>query len=194
MEKLKIKEAIIVEGIYDKNKLSQIVDTLIIVTDGFSVFNNKNTVALIKKVATESGIIILTDSDSAGFAIRNYIKSFVDECNIKNVIIPQISGREKRKSNKSKEGFLGVEGIPDEIIRNLLINATDRINDSGRVLTYSDLYELGYVGKQNSRQTRNELLKDLNLPNYINVKDLLKYINSNKEVQECLFRNLEKCI
>ena len=113
---LKIKEAIIVEGRYDKIKLSQLVDTPIIETNGFRIFSDKEKQSLIRQIADVRGILVLTDSDSAGFLIRNFLKGAVDKSKIKHCYIPQIEGKEKRKSQKSKEGLLGVEGVTDEII------------------------------------------------------------------------------
>ena len=194
MEKLKIKEAVIVEGKYDKNKVSQIVDTVIIQTDGFSFFNSIDKINFIKKIAEERGIIILTDSDSAGFLIRNKLKSIISEDKIKNAYIPQIEGKEKRKSSASKEGLLGVEGMDVSIILNALKCATEAQNDNLRDLTAADLYELGLTGKPGSKARRAQFLKDFNIPSFINNNDLLKYINSNSEVKQCLFKNLERCI
>ena len=194
MEKLKIKEAVIVEGKYDKNKVSQIVDTVIIQTDGFSFFNSIDKINFIKKIAEERGIIILTDSDSAGFLIRNKLKSIISEDKIKNAYIPQIEGKEKRKSSASKEGLLGVEGMDVSTILNALKCATEAQNDNLRDLTAADLYELGLTGKPGSKARRAQFLKDFSIPSFINNNDLLKYINSNSEVKQCLFKNLEKCI
>lgn len=113
---LKIKEAIIVEGKYDKIKLGSIVDAPIIETNGFRVFSDKEKQSLIRKIAQVRGILVLTDSDGAGFVIRNFLKGAVDKSKIKHCYIPQIKGKEKRKPEKSKEGFLGVEGVSNEII------------------------------------------------------------------------------
>ncbi|MDE6725172.1 MAG: toprim domain-containing protein, partial [Ruminiclostridium sp.] len=114
---IKVKQAVIVEGKYDKIKLSSVIDGLIITTDGFSVFKNKEKINLIRKLAENQGIIILTDSDSAGFKIRNYIKGCTQKGNITNIYIPDIFGKEKRKTTPSKEGKLGVEGIPIDVLK-----------------------------------------------------------------------------
>ena len=123
MEKLKIREAIVVEGRYDKNTLSQMVDTVIIETSGFGIFSNKEKLKLLRDIANKRGIIVLTDSDSAGFMIRNHIKGAVDPEKIKQAYIPDIMGKEKRKRNASKEGKLGVEGMKPDVIRMALARA-----------------------------------------------------------------------
>ena len=113
---LKIKEAIIVEGRYDKIKLKNLVDTAIIETNGFRVFSDKEKQSLIRRIADTRGILVFTDSDSAGFVIRNFLRGTVDKSKIKHCYIPQINGKEKRKAHSSKEGFLGVEGVSEEVI------------------------------------------------------------------------------
>ena len=123
MEKLKIKEAIVVEGRYDKNTLSQVVDAVIIETSGFGIFSNKEKLKLLRDIADKRGLIIFTDSDSAGFMIRNHIKGAVDTAKIKQAYIPDVMGKEKRKRSASKEGKLGVEGMSPDVIRQALIRA-----------------------------------------------------------------------
>lgn len=176
---MKVNEVIIVEGKYDKIKLSQFIDGLIIVTNGFNIFNNKNNRDFIKKMADERGIVILTDSDSSGFLIRNYIKSFVDSSKIKNAYIPQLLGKEKRKNKFSKEGYLGVEGLNENIIREALVNAgvssIKRTNHD--YITLNDLYDLGLTGNNNSKILRQELYRHYNLPSYLNIKDFINVIN-----------------
>ena len=185
---IKIKEAIIVEGKYDKNKLSQIVDTIIIATNGFAIFKNTQTKDYIKKIATEQGIIILTDSDSAGFLIRNHLKSFIDEKYIKNAYIPQQKGKEKRKTKNSKEGLLGVEGIDDKYIEDILKEVSSLDNKTNDIVfTTKDLFHLSLTGCDNSKGKKQEFLKLLNLPSYISNKELLKYMNLNtKKVVEII--------
>ena len=181
MNKPEIKEAIIVEGRYDKNTLSQIVDANIIETNGFSVFNDSELRNYIKKTAEETGIIILTDSDSSGFVIRNEIKSFVDNSLIKEAFIPQIEGKEKRKDEPSKEGLLGVEGMTRDVILKALKNAgfsSEKSSEENKLTAY-DLYELGLTGKENSEAARRALLERLDLPSFISVKELISYINRN---------------
>ena len=125
---IKIKEAIIVEGKYDKIKLSRLVDTLIIDVCGFNIFKDKPKIKLIKRIAKKNGILILTDSDHAGFMIRNFFKSIIPENNIKHAYIPDIFGKEKRKRAFSKEKKLGVEGIPDDILINVIKSAVKEKN------------------------------------------------------------------
>mgnify|MGYP002764506450 FL=1 len=120
---LKINEAIIVEGNYDKARLANIVDATIIVTDGFMIFKDTKKAEMIKKLADTCGVIIFTDSDAAGFKIRNYLKNILSGKKVKHAYIPDIKGKERRKNHHSKEGFLGVEGVSDDIIITALNNA-----------------------------------------------------------------------
>ncbi len=176
---IKIKEAIIVEGKYDKVKLSNLVDTVIVQTNGFSIFKDVEKKNYIKKLAQERGLIVLTDSDSAGFLIRNHLKSFIDEKYIRNVFIPQTLGKEARKKKASKEGFLGVEGINSEDLAKLLNSSEKVIYEN--VYEIKDLFNLGLCGKENSKERKGEFLKLLDLPSYISNKELIKYMNSNVE-------------
>lgn len=191
---LKIKEAIIVEGRYDKIKLSSIVDTSIIETGGFRVFKDKEKQNLIRKIADKRGILILTDSDGAGFVIRNFLKGAVPPDKIKNAYIPQLKGKEKRKAEASKEGLLGVEGISDQIIIEAIRKSGATIIDGDSVfrsaeITKSDLFELGLTGSDNSRQLREKLLKSLNMPTYLTTNAMLQALNciySLEELKEIL--------
>ena len=145
---ISVKETIIVEGRYDKIKLSSIVDTPVIDTGGFRIFKDKEKQNLIKRIARQRGILILTDSDSGGFVIRNFLKGFVPENCIKHAYIPQLKGKEKRKSEVSKEGLLGVEGVADEVIVKAIKNSgAEVLNESAGVkrsqIRKTDLYELG---------------------------------------------------
>lgn len=154
---IKLKEAVIVEGKYDKIKLSSLVDGLIITTDGFGIFKDREKRELIKTLAKKRGIIILTDSDSAGFLIRSHIKGFVSEGEIKNVFIPDVFGKEKRKSAPSKEGKLGVEGMDRELLENALKKAgivEEKTNPNAKKVLKSDLFEDGISGR--SRQQGKE--------------------------------------
>ncbi|MBR3932466.1 MAG: DUF4093 domain-containing protein [Clostridia bacterium] len=176
---IKIKEAIVVEGNYDKIKLSGIVDTTIVVTDGFMIFKNKSMINMIGKLADKCGVIVFTDSDRAGFQIRNYIKNSLHGKNIKHAYIPDIPGKEKRKDKPSKEGFLGVEGISDEVILNALkecITPLDEKNDK-RKITKSDLCNLGLSGGSDSRLKRTLLLKKLHLPQRLSTNAMLDVLN-----------------
>lgn len=179
---LKIKEAIVVEGIYDKMKLERLVDTIIVVTYGFSIFNDKETVDLIKKLAKDKGIIVLTDSDRAGFTIRNYIKSFIPAHGIKHAYIPEIRGKEKRKAQAGKEGILGVEGIADETILKVLSAANyslDKRSDESNTAKISklDLFRDGIYGKQSSSLKRDWLLEHLGLPKRLGTNAMLEILN-----------------
>ncbi|MFI3325517.1 MAG: DUF4093 domain-containing protein [Clostridia bacterium] len=184
---IKIKEAIIVEGKYDKQKLSLIVDTIIIETKGFRIFKDEEQKKYIKKIANERGIIILTDSDSAGFLIRNHLKSFIPNEQIKQAYVNPIKGKEKRKASASAEGLLGVEGVPIEEILKSLQNIS-QISKSDNIYKTSDLYALGLTGTENCKEKKEDFLKKLGLPIYLNNKDLLKYMNSNVETIEEIFK------
>lgn len=178
---IKIKEAVIVEGKYDKIKLSAIIDTVIIETDGFAVFKDKEKQKLIRFLAEKRGIIIMTDSDSAGFKIRNFINGITKSENIKNVYIPDIYGKEKRKTESSKEGKLGVEGMKPEIIMSALEKAgvlCDKNEETEhREITHTDFFEDGISGGENSSEIRKALAKQLELPERISSSALLKIIN-----------------
>lgn len=183
---LKIKEAVIVEGRYDKLKLSNILDTLIVETNGFGIYKNKEKLEFIKKLARERGIIILTDSDHSGFQIRGYLSSGIPKEQIKHLYIPDVLGKEKRKDKPSKEGKLGVEGIDDatllEIFKSNGIKA-DRIDKKDPVTNF-DLYDLGFSGTDGAKQKKKKLLKALNLPEFLSTSSLLSYINSSMTRQD----------
>ncbi|MBE7053051.1 MAG: DUF4093 domain-containing protein [Ruminococcaceae bacterium] len=174
----KIKEAIIVEGTYDKIKLSQLFDTAIVTTDGFGIYKNIAKVNLIKKLAEKDGIIILTDSDSAGFQIRNYIKNFVKKGIVKHAYIPDIEGKEKRKTKPSKEGFLGVEGINDAIILEAVEKCSVQRCDDAKKITKADLFKDGLSGNEESKKMRMYLTKNLELPKRMSANMLLDVLNS----------------
>ena len=180
MEKIKIEQAVIVEGKYDKIKLSNIIDAFIIETNGFGIFKDKEKLAFIKKLADERGIIILTDSDHAGFMIRNHLSSAIPKEKITNVYIPDIHGKEKRKSAPSKEGKLGVEGMSREILLEALKKANincQSINKENSITNF-DLFELGLSGTPNAKQNKKELLKKLELPEFLSTSALLSCINN----------------
>lgn len=191
---IKVKQAIIVEGKYDKIKLSSIIDGLIITTDGFSVFKDKEKIALIRQLAENQGIIILTDSDSAGFKIRNHIKSVTPKGKIVNIYIPDIFGKEKRKAAPSKEGKLGVEGMPADILKDAfkkagITSVADR--EAGmKEITRIMLYDDGLIGKEGSEIKRKKLLKRLSLPELLSVSCLLEVLNSVYSLEE--YRNALK--
>lgn len=185
---LHINGAVVVEGKYDKARLKGIVDCPVIVTDGFAVFKNKETVRLIRFYAKNGGIIILTDSDSAGFRIRGYIKGIVPDGMVRNAYIPDIYGKERRKPSPSAEGKLGVEGIPDELLIEALGKFAEAQDtpppDSSRKITRLDLYEDGLSGRQNSASLRARLLSRLNLPEKLPANSLLDALNSVMSYEE----------
>ena len=164
-----VYEVIVVEGRYDKNAVSQIVDATIIETSGFGILNNKEKITLLKKLAEKRGLIILTDSDKAGFFIRGRLRSMLGDINVKHAYIPDIEGRERRKETPSKEGKLGVEGMTREAILKSLKQAGATFTESKaeqpaeKSITKADLFTLGLSGKEKSAQKRRELLKQLNL-------------------------------
>lgn len=194
-EKIKLTEAVIVEGKYDKIKLSNILDAFIIETNGFAIFKDKSKLSFIKKLAKERGIIILTDSDHAGFMIRNYISSGVPKEQIKNVYIPDIFGKEKRKDTPSKEGKLGVEGMTKEVILASLEKAGVSSNSSvcDNPITTVDFYDLGLTGGANSKAKRKTVCKALDLPEFLSTSSLISCINNfmTKEEFFDLCQNLD---
>ena len=180
---ISIKQAVIVEGRYDKIKLSSILDTVIIETGGFRVFKDKQRQNLIRQIAKKRGIIIMTDSDSAGFVIRNFLKGIVPQSEIKNCYIPQIHGKEKRKESFSKEGFLGVEGVDEDVILDALKKCGAEINGISSEkkaceIKKFDLFELGLTGCDNSANLRKMLLQEMNLPAYLTTNAFLTAINT----------------
>ncbi len=180
MEKIRIKQAVIVEGKYDKIKLSSIVDTLILTSDGFRIFKDKEKLTLIREIAKKDGIIILTDSDVAGFKLRNFIRSCTKDAKVINIYIPQIEGKEKRKLSPSKEGLLGVEGMDVKQLRALFLEAGVLDEDQSPIekpITKMDFYSDGFIGKDNSAIKRQVLLQRLNLPSYLSTNSLLEIIN-----------------
>lgn len=185
-EKIKINEAVIVEGRYDKIKLSNIIDAFILETDGFSIFKDKKKLAFIKKLARERGIVVLTDSDHAGFMIRGHIASAVPKSQIKNVYIPDIYGKEKRKAAPSKEGKIGVEGMSAEAILTALkkagVTASKVVCDNP--VTTVDFFELGLTGGTNSKEKRKALCGELDLPEFLSVSSLISCINNMMTKEE----------
>jgi len=181
---IKIKQAVIVEGKYDKIKLEQILDAVIIQTDGFGIFKDKQKQKFIRALAEKKGILILTDSDSAGFVIRSFLSGIVSPEYITHAYIPDILGKEKRKSEASKEGKLGVEGVSNEVILKALETAgiigeqTDSDTAEKKQVTKTDLYNDGICGKSNSLEKRRKLLKVLNLPERTSANSMLKIINT----------------
>lgn len=178
---VKIQEAIVVEGRYDKNTLRQIVDAPIFETAGFGIFKNFSQLALLRKVAEKRGLIVFTDSDGAGFVIRNHLKSAIPAKYLKHAYIPDIPGKEKRKSSPGKEGKLGVEGMSREIILDALRRAGATIEGADvprkRDITKQDLFDLGLSGTPDAAANRQRLLKKLDLPEHMSPNAMLEALN-----------------
>ena len=179
----KVKEVIVVEGRYDKNTLSQVVDATVITLGGFSVFNDQEKLAFLRKLAEKQGLIVLTDSDGAGFVIRNYLKGALPKELVKQAYIPDIHGKERRKRTPGKEGKLGVEGMKPEVLLTALERAGATFLDetapkkAGTPITKADLFELGLTGGQDSAARRQALLKKLDLPEHLTANGLLEALN-----------------
>lgn len=168
------------EGKYDKIKLSSLLDTVIIQTDGFGIFKNKEKMALIRRLAQTRGIVILTDSDSAGFQIRSYIGGSLPQDKVIHAYIPDMIGKEKRKSAPSQEGKLGVEGMPSKILMESLERAgvtCEEAAEPGRKITKNDLYEDGLSGRPNSKALKKKLLAQLKLPEHLSSNALVEILN-----------------
>ena len=178
---VKIKEAILVEGRYDKNTLSQIVDAPILETSGFGIFKDKKQMQLLRQVAEKRGLIVFTDADGAGFVIRNHVKSAIPGKYLKHAYTPDIFGKERRKDKAGKEGKLGVEGMKPEIILEALRRAGATIEGesapASSAITKQDLMELGLSGGPDSAAKRLALLKKLNLPEHMSANALLQALN-----------------
>lgn len=179
---IKLDMPVIVEGKYDIIKLSNIIDGIIIKTDGFGIFKDKEKQRLIRRLAEEKGIIVLTDSDSAGFIIRNFIYSVVPTEKIINVYIPDVFGKEKRKTEAGKEGKLGVEGMKENVLleafRKAGVLCEKSESTERRLITNLDLYEWGFSGKSDSKSKRQALLKSLALPERMSTSSLVKILNT----------------
>jgi ribonuclease M5 len=184
---IKIREAVVVEGKYDKARLANIIDGVIISINGFRIFDDKDTLNLIRYYAENTGIIILTDSDSAGFKIRNFIKNCVinntkseKAPRIIHIYIPDIFGKERRKKTSSKEGKLGVEGIPNDILIKLFSDAgiAYQGSENAEKITKADLFLYGLSGGENSLEKRRNLLKSLDLPELLSASSLVEILNS----------------
>ena len=183
-----IKEAILVEGRYDRNTLSQIVDAPILETSGFGIFKDKQQMALLRRIAQTRGLIVFTDSDGAGFVIRNHIKSAIPAKFLKHAYIPDIYGKEKRKAAPGKEGKLGVEGMTRETILESLRRAGATMEGEESVpvrqITKQDLMELGLSGTPEASQNRLKLLKHLNLPERMSPNAMLQALNLLYSLEE----------
>lgn len=178
-----VREVIVVEGRYDKNTLSQIFDAVIVETGGFGINNDAEKLALLRRLAAARGLVILTDSDAAGFMIRGRLKGAIDPALVKHAYIPDIPGRERRKAAPSKEGKLGVEGMAREVLIEALrrAGATMGAEASTRAaggLTKADLAALGLAGGEGSAARRRELLRRLSLPERLSANAMLEVLNA----------------
>ena len=195
---IRIREAILVEGRYDVNTVRQVVDTVVLESGGFRIFNDREQLQLLRRIAATRGLIVLTDSDGAGFVIRNYLKGALSSGTVKQAYVPDIAGKERRKRHGSKEGKLGVEGMRPEVILEALRRAgatfedTDNTDDaasSTAPITKADFYEWGLSGGTDSTQRRAAVLKALDLPTHMTANALLEFINavgSREEIETVL--------
>lgn len=184
---IKTDRIVIVEGKYDKIRLSSVIDGVIIETDGFGVFNDAEKKAMIRTLAQKKGLLILTDSDAAGFRIRSYIGSIVPPETVKHAYIPDILGKEKRKTSPSKEGKIGVEGASQIVLVTALRQAGVHCEETaqpGTKITKTDFYEDGVSGKAQSKQMRGALIQRLNLPSRLSANSLLQIINAYMTYEE----------
>ena len=194
---IRIREAIVVEGRYDKNTLSQIVDAPILETSGFGIFKDKKQMALLRQVAEKRGLIVFADPDGAGFVIRNHIKSAIPARFLKHAYIPDVMGKERRKRAPGKEGKLGVEGMRPEVIIDALRKAGATVEGencpASRGITKQDLVELGLSGGTNSAEKRLVLLKKLDLPEHMSANAMLQALNLLYDLDELqgLLKRLE---
>lgn len=180
----KVREVIVVEGRYDKNTISQVVDATVVTLGGFSVFNDREKLAFLRRLAQERGLIVLTDSDGAGFVLRNYLKGALPKDRVKQAYIPDIAGKERRKRRPGKEGKLGVEGMPPTVLLEALRRCGATFEDESaeaapaeQPITKADLYELGLTGGPDSAEKRREVLRRLDLPAHLTANGLLEALN-----------------
>lgn len=179
---VKIRQAIVVEGRYDKNALSQIVDAPIFETSGFGIFHNKENLDLLRSVAQKRGLIVFTDSDGAGFVIRNHLKSAIDSQYLLHAYIPDVYGKEKRKTTAGKEGKIGVEGMPPDVILDCLHRAGAIFEGEQPAMTSPqiskiDLFDMGLYGNPDSKEKRLKLLKMLDFPEHMSTNAMLQALN-----------------
>lgn len=181
---LRIREAVVVEGRYDKAALAGVVDTLILETAGFGVFKDAERLAFLRKLAAKRGLIVLTDSDGAGFVIRNYLKGAIPKGQVKHAYIPDVYGKERRKQAPGKEGKLGVEGMSPDVLREAVLRSGATVLDGDAPerpqgdLTPADLFALGLSGTTDAAARRGELLRRLDLPEHMSAKALLAALNA----------------
>ena len=193
---LRIQEAIVVEGRYDKSALAGVADTLILETAGFGVFKDGERLAFLRRLAAKRGLIVLTDSDGAGFVIRNYLKGAIPRDQVKHAYIPDVYGKERRKRAPGREGKLGVEGMSPQVLRQALLRAGATVLDGDAPdrpqgdLTPADLFALGLSGTPDAAARRADLLKRLDLPEHMSAKALLAALNAlytPSELDDLLF-------
>ena len=183
---LRIREAIVVEGRYDKNTLSQLVDTVIIETSGFGIFKDKERLALLRRLAEKRGLIVLTDPDGAGFVIRGHLRGSLPPDRVKHAYVPDIYGKERRKRQGGKEGKLGVEGMRPEVLEAALRRAGatfldeegERAAPAGRPITKADFVALGMSGGPGAAEKRRALLQRLELPEHLSPNAMLEVLNA----------------
>ncbi|MGN0451216.1 MAG: toprim domain-containing protein [Acutalibacteraceae bacterium] len=177
---IRLDRPVIVEGKYDKIALENVVDALIITTDGFRVFKNREKCDLIRQLARKNGVIIMTDSDSAGAVIRSYIKKIISDCEIINVYVPELRGKEKRKAKPSKSGLIGVEGMSPEIIENALKRSGvfSAKEENRRKITKTDMFVFGLSGREDSSFKRKDFLRFLGLPESLSPSAMLDVLNN----------------
>ena len=186
---IKLKQAVVVEGRYDKNTLSQLIDAPIFETNGFGVMKNKALLDFLRSVAEKRGLIILTDSDGAGFVIRNYLKGALPKDKVLHAYIPDICGKERRKEHPGKEGKLGVEGMRPEVLLQALKNAgaeAEKTNVPGRPITKTDLFLAGVSGGKESAKKRKMLQTELHLPEHLGSNAFLDAVNLMMSREEFL--------
>lgn len=186
---IKLDKPIIVEGKYDKITLENVVDGLIIPTDGFGIFKNKEKRDMIRLLAKRFGLIVITDSDSAGNMIRSYIKNIAGDCDITNVYVPRIAGKEKRKSHAGKEGILGVEGMKTEVLYEALLKCGVNVSltdEKSRKITKTDFYLAGLSGRHDSSAKRKAMLKRLSLPENLSANAMLDVVGRILSYEEFL--------
>lgn len=183
---IKIDEIVVVEGKYDKIRLSSVVDATIITTDGFGIFKNKEKQKLIRRLADERGILVLTDSDSAGFMIRSFLKGIVDAGSIRHAYVPDLYGKEKRKTAPSAEGKLGVEGMSTQVLEQALKNAGASFSHGERrqTITKTRLYSDGFIGSKDSAKKRKMLQKKLGLPEKMSANQLVEIIDMLVDLEQ----------
>ena len=189
---LRIREAIVVEGRYDKNTLSQMVDTMIVETSGFGIFKDKERLALLRRLAEKRGLIVLTDPDGAGFVIRSHLKGSIPPEQVKHAYVPDVYGKERRKRRGGKEGKLGVEGMSPQVLEQVLRRAGATVLDAQAPerarpgLTKADLMAAGLTGGADSARRRQALLKEMALPEHTSANALLQVLNGCYSREEAL--------